>query len=105
MAKRKSTKAEREERRRERERALDHVQREALGEHLAHEQQPGDMLTAVVAGAPDQSRRLQQSASVRVRPMPHFAVIHRGRQLSLDATVTEVGLAALDRIDVVEARL
>jgi hypothetical protein len=69
----------------------------------------GDTMGLLVLARDDErvatlGERLQQSASVRVRPMARFAVIHRGRELALDATVKEVGLAPLDRFDVVEAR-
>lgn len=44
--------------------------------------------------------RLQQSASVRVKPKPGFAVRHRGRELPLDISVRAAGIAPLDRVDV-----
>ena len=42
----------------------------------------------------------QQAAAVRVAPRTHAAVYAHGGELDLGATVKEVGLVALDRIDV-----
>ena len=47
------------------------------------------------------ARNLQEAASMRVEPRPMARVYAHGRQLPLDLTVTEAGLSALDRIDVV----
>jgi len=44
--------------------------------------------------------RAQQAAAVRVAPRPHALVFAQGNALDRDATVKEVGLAALDRVDV-----
>jgi hypothetical protein len=53
----------------------------------------------------DVALRAQQAAAVRVAPRPHAVVYAHGAALDRDATVKEVGLVALDRIDVVpEAR-
>lgn len=46
-------------------------------------------------------RQLQVSASVRVKPMEHFSVLHRGRVLNPQFSVKEAGLEPLDRVDVV----
>jgi hypothetical protein len=46
-------------------------------------------------------RQLQVSASVRVKPIDHFSVLHRGRVLNPQITVEEAGLEPLDRVDVV----
>ncbi|HZJ64016.1 MAG TPA: toluene-4-monooxygenase system B family protein [Kofleriaceae bacterium] len=44
--------------------------------------------------------RAQQAAAVRVAPRPHACVFAQGSPLDRDATVKEVGLVALDRVDV-----
>ena len=44
--------------------------------------------------------RAQQAAAVRVAPRPHACVFAQGHLLDRDATVKEVGLVALDRVDV-----
>ena len=44
--------------------------------------------------------RAQQAAAVRVAPRPHACVFSQGSPLDRDATVKEVGLVALDRVDV-----
>lgn len=44
--------------------------------------------------------RAQQAAAVRVAPRPHTVVFAQGSALDRDATVKEVGLVALDRVDV-----
>jgi len=46
------------------------------------------------------AQRAQQAAAVRVAPRPHAIVHAHGNILDRDATVKEVGLVALDRIDV-----
>ena len=48
------------------------------------------------------AQRAQQAAAVRVPPRPHVVVWAHGAVLDRDATVKEVGLIALDRIDVME---
>ena len=48
------------------------------------------------------AQRAQQAAAVRVAPRQHATVYAHGAILDRDATVKEVGLIALDRIDVVE---
>jgi hypothetical protein len=45
--------------------------------------------------------KLQRAASVRIAPTPSAEVYHKGRRLSLDATVAEAGLRPLERVDVV----
>jgi hypothetical protein len=52
----------------------------------------------------DLAQHAQQAAAVRVAPREHTLVWARGAVLDRDATVKEVGLVALDRIDVVEGR-
>jgi hypothetical protein len=51
------------------------------------------------------AHRLATSASVRVRPKARYAVVHDGRVLAPSSTARESGLAALDRIDVVDGSL
>jgi hypothetical protein len=46
----------------------------------------------------------QQAAAVRVAPRSHAKVYAHGAALDRDASVKQVGLVALDRIDVVEGR-
>ena len=46
------------------------------------------------------AHRLQQAAQVRVPPRQRVQVSVNGKPLELDATVKEVGLVALDRVDV-----
>ncbi len=46
-------------------------------------------------------RKLMQAASVRVRPLDHFSVLHRGLVLDPESTVKDAGLEPLDRVDVV----
>ena len=46
-------------------------------------------------------RKLQEAASVRVAPRPGAEVYYRGSLLSPDLTVGEVGLKALERVDVI----
>lgn len=48
----------------------------------------------------DLALRAQQAAAVRVAPRPHPVVSAHGAVLDRDATVKEVGLVALDRVDV-----
>ncbi|HSR96052.1 MAG TPA: toluene-4-monooxygenase system B family protein [Kofleriaceae bacterium] len=48
------------------------------------------------------AQQAQQAAAVRVAPRPHVMVYAHGAVLDRDATVKEIGLIALDRIDVVE---
>jgi hypothetical protein len=49
----------------------------------------------------DVALNLQQAATVRVEPGRVAQVFAHGRRLSLDLTVAEAGLTALDRVDVV----
>ena len=46
-------------------------------------------------------RKLQEAAAVRVAPKPAAEVYFRGSLLSPELTVGEVGLKALERVDVV----
>jgi hypothetical protein len=46
-------------------------------------------------------RKLQEAASVRVAPRPSADVYFRGTLLHPELTISEVGLAALERVDVV----
>ena len=48
----------------------------------------------------DVAVRLQQAASVRVRPTPHADVYCRGERLDPELTVAQAGLGP-DRVDVV----
>jgi hypothetical protein len=50
------------------------------------------------------AQRAQQAAAVRVAPRQRAVVYAHGAVLDRDATVKEVGLIALERIDVVEGR-
>lgn len=66
----------------------------------------GDTIGLLVLAAESDSvdaigRQLQVSASVRVRPMEHFSVLHRGHVLNPRMTVKDAGLQPLDRVDVV----
>ena len=54
-----------------------------------------DTIAAVAAN-------LQQAASVRVTPMEPAHVYYNGIRLNPEATVGEVGLRALERIDVIQ---
>lgn len=47
------------------------------------------------------AHRLQQAAQVRVAPRPSVQLHAHGTPLERDATVKEVGLVALDRVDLV----
>jgi hypothetical protein len=49
------------------------------------------------------AQQAQQAAAVRVAPRAHVVVYAHGAVLDRDATVKEVGLMALDRIDVMGA--
>jgi len=44
--------------------------------------------------------KLQEAASVRVAPVPAVDVRYRGRILDPERTVAELGLEALERVDV-----
>ena len=57
--------------------------------------QDDDTIAAVAA-------KLQQAAAVRVAPRPRVEVYFNGRLLPPELTVTEVGLTALERVDVVQ---
>jgi hypothetical protein len=67
----------------------------------------GDTIGLLVLASEDDTieelaRRLSASASVRVRPKARVAVIHHGRVLAPSSTAGASGLAAFDRIDVVD---
>jgi hypothetical protein len=49
----------------------------------------------------DVASRLQAAAAVRVAPRDRVRVVAHGRRLDPRTTVTDAGLVALDRIDVV----
>ena len=49
----------------------------------------------------DIAATLQQAAAVRVAPRPRVAVLFKGRVLAPHLTVSQAGLEALERIDVV----
>lgn len=66
----------------------------------------GDTLGIVVLVHDHQKVRevaetLQKAAASRVRPGARASVLLRGNRLDPEATVAEVGLEALDRVDVV----
>lgn len=66
----------------------------------------GDTLGLVVL-APEEERvddlaaRLARAAAPRVRLSGQLAIVHRGRVLRGERSLTEVGIAALDRVDLV----
>jgi len=47
------------------------------------------------------AKQLQLAACVRVAPRAHAQVYFRGRRLDPELTLSEAGLAPLDRIDVI----
>lgn len=47
------------------------------------------------------AQSLQEAAEVRVAPTAQAQVWAHGRRISLDLTVAEAGLTALDRVDVI----
>ena len=49
----------------------------------------------------DIAQRLQRAAAVRIAPRERVVVMAHGRALDLEATITQAGLEALDRVDVV----
>ena len=66
----------------------------------------GDTIGLLVLAAPDDrldalAAKLIEAASLRVAPPARFAVRVRGQRVPPAATVAQVGLEALDRIDVV----
>jgi hypothetical protein len=70
----------------------------------------GDTLGLVVLAYPEDTMRalagrLQQAARVRVaaRPGAEVRVVYRGRELAAEDTVGAVGMAPLERFDVVPA--
>jgi hypothetical protein len=67
----------------------------------------GDTIGLLVLAEPADSaealcRKLQSAASVRVRPLERPVLVHRGRRLPADVTVSEANIGPLDRFDVVE---
>jgi hypothetical protein len=67
----------------------------------------GDTLGLVVMAGEEEpvgalAQRLQEAASVRVRPRPSVRVVHRGRVLDAGSTVRQAGIEPLDRVDLVE---
>jgi hypothetical protein len=66
----------------------------------------GDTLGLVVLVQDDDrvaaiARTLQEAAATRVAPSPSASVYFRGQRLDPALSVTEAGLRALDRVDVV----
>jgi hypothetical protein len=51
----------------------------------------------------DVAAKLQQAAAVRVAPRDRVEVHFRGRRLSPELSVSQAGLEALERVDVVPA--
>ncbi len=49
----------------------------------------------------DLAASLQEAASVRVKPKTYAQVYRHGELLDPELTIAEVGLSALDRIDVI----
>ena len=69
----------------------------------------GDTIGLIVLAQPEDTMatladKLQSAASVRVPRRQNVAVVHRHRTLDPESTVTQAGLAALDRFDVVAVR-
>jgi hypothetical protein len=67
----------------------------------------GDTLGLVVMAGEEEpvgalAQRLQEAASLRVRPRPSVKLIHRGRALDARCTVRQAGMEPLDRVDLVE---
>ena len=67
----------------------------------------GDTIGLLVLAEPDDSaavlcHKLQSAASVRVRPLARPVLVHQGRRLAPDVTVTQANIGPLDRFDVVE---
>ena len=66
----------------------------------------GDTLGLVVLVQDDDrvhaiAKQLELAACVRVAPQAHAQVYFRGKRLDPELTVSEAGLAPLDRVDVV----
>jgi hypothetical protein len=66
----------------------------------------GDTLGILLLAGEDETiaavaARLQAACSLRVAPLQRVQLIHDGRELAPDLTVTSAELEALDRIDVV----
>jgi Toluene-4-monooxygenase system protein B (TmoB) len=69
----------------------------------------GDTLGLVVLASETESvadlaQRLSRAAAPRVSPDPSLRVLHRGKLLRGELTLTEAGVAALDRVDLVAER-
>jgi hypothetical protein len=67
----------------------------------------GDTVGLLILAHPDDSaetlcEKLQSAASVRVAPLQHPVVIHRGKRLHARDTVKAAAIGPLDRFDVVE---
>jgi hypothetical protein len=50
------------------------------------------------------AEKLQQATSIRVTPAERVELVHRNQVLDPNVTLSEAGLAALDRFDVREER-
>jgi hypothetical protein len=50
------------------------------------------------------AQKLQEATSIRIAPAERVELVHRNRLLDLSATLSEAGMAALDRFDVREER-
>ena len=50
----------------------------------------------------DVAAKLQQAAAVRVAPTPRADVYYNGERLAPELTVSQVGLEALERVDVIQ---
>jgi hypothetical protein len=50
------------------------------------------------------AQELQEAASIRVAPTERVKLVHRDRVLDRNITLSQAGLAALDRFDVREER-
>jgi Toluene-4-monooxygenase system protein B (TmoB) len=48
------------------------------------------------------ARKLQQAAAVRLPPTAKARVYYGGHQLAPELTVTQAGLSALERVDVIQ---
>jgi hypothetical protein len=50
------------------------------------------------------AQKLQEAASIRVTPAERVELVHRNHLLDLSITLSQAGVAALDRFDVREER-
>jgi hypothetical protein len=67
----------------------------------------GDTIGLLILAEPDDSaavlcRKRQAAASVRVLPLAHPVLVHRGRRLAAHTTVRQANIGPLDRFDIVE---